>query len=168
MKKNKKTSELKGILVESTNCFNLVNYPNEDGFPVAIASYTELTDEFYSQMKSVLSVSSNEEVENALVSPVQLCKFMPKDTNIEGDTNYLEEREVYGEWYADFYIRANDDFDGSTVGLYGEHFDGRALPMAVEIKAGDSMVLLEGSGWNISYEGLLGFCEPDNKKKPFV
>ena len=155
--------ELKDILVESTNCFNLVNYPNEDGVPVALAPYTELTDEFYSQMKSALSVSSNEEVENALASPVQLCKFMPKDTNIEGDTNYLEEREMYGEWYADFYIRANDDFDGSTVGLYGEHFVGMALPLDdLEIKAGDSMMLLEGSGWNLSYEGLLWICEPDS------
>ncbi len=100
-----------------------------------------------------------------------LFSFYPTDAMY---TQYLDQREKYGNWIADFAIIVNDDFAGNTVGILGQYgIEGFVFPWLpiqtdMDIAKGTTILLMEdvikttlGFDMAITYNMLVEICAPD-------
>lgn len=91
-------------------------------------------------------------------------------TNDTGDENspLNDQYEAYKNWIADFYILANDDFAGDSMGIIGQYWEFDWIPLQTpdDVEAGFSFLLLNdiyGAEWPafktaVTYEVLVEQC----------
>ena len=114
-----------------------------------------------------VSLCTDNDFFNSLPGTGQYYTFRTLDHNNEDAPQSIkDQREKYGDWWADFTIIINDDFRAGTGGIAGAYWNLKEeMPLLDDLEAGFSFNLLdliEDGGYFgfITYELLLSACAP--------
>ncbi len=159
--------QLKGVIVTPENSVNLVKDkpidPNNLGYADAPVATVPRYEGEYDLERAGAGVNNDEVLE------IALWTFTPSDTKRDineydpiTEKKQYEQRKKYSSWIADFYIKANNEFDEGTVGIFGKHFTEVAITAPDKLEKDFNFLLMKDMYPELSnfltYEFLIGIC----------